>query len=145
MHSDIDEAGRYFQVRDLLHEIYSAMAAEHFRLAAMGVRALIEFVIVDRVGDNGTFEKNLTALHDAGYISERQKEMVKTALDVGSAAIHRNHEPSEEDVNFGLSIGETLLQTVYVQEPQSVDVGKRVPKRQRSKRGNAREARSRTK
>jgi hypothetical protein len=42
---------------DLFLEIYQAVRGGQLRLAIMGVRALIEQVMIDKVGDNGSFAK----------------------------------------------------------------------------------------
>ena len=47
-------------VEALLKEIYAALQNASPRLAAMGVRALLERIMVTQVGDQGTFEKNLS-------------------------------------------------------------------------------------
>ncbi len=129
LNSTFDDADRYFSVRGLLEEIYAALANQHYRLAAMGTRALIEFIMIDSVGDQGNFAENIKSFRKKGYISQRQKSALTVALDVGSAAIHRTHNPTVEDINFGLSVAETLLQMIFVQEPQSRTVAKRIPSR----------------
>jgi hypothetical protein len=43
----------------LLHEIYQAVHGGQYRLAAMGIRALLEQIMVSKVGDLGSFEKQL--------------------------------------------------------------------------------------
>src|SRR5262249_58142817 len=40
----------------LLHEIYEAVHGGQYRLAAMGIRALLEQIMVSKVGDRGSFE-----------------------------------------------------------------------------------------
>jgi len=48
-------------VRGLLAEVYTAFQANARRLATMGVRAVLEAVMIDKVRDNGSFAKNLDA------------------------------------------------------------------------------------
>jgi hypothetical protein len=52
----------------LLHETYQAARGGQLRLAIMGIRALIEQVMILKVGDTGLFLKNLDSFQQAGYI-----------------------------------------------------------------------------
>ena len=65
----LGEAKRAGSLGDLFLEIYQAVCGGQLRLAVMGVRALIEQVMIHKVGDNGSFVKNLDAFQKAGYIS----------------------------------------------------------------------------
>jgi hypothetical protein len=72
-------------VSRLVEEIYTALHGECLSLAAMGVRALLERVMIDCIGDQGTFTRNLTAFQEQGYISSRQKNVLEANLEVGHA------------------------------------------------------------
>jgi hypothetical protein len=50
------------EIADLLTEIYAAVNGGQHRLAAMGIRALLERVMINKVGDQGTFRGNLDEL-----------------------------------------------------------------------------------
>jgi Domain of unknown function (DUF4145) len=91
----------------LLHEIYQAVHGEQYRLAAMGIRALL------KVGDLGSFEKQLDAFASAGYISLIQLNTMKGTLEVGHAAMHRAYKPTEEDVKVALDIVEGVMAPLY--------------------------------
>jgi hypothetical protein len=67
----------------LLHEIYQAVHGGQYRLAAMGIRALLEQIMMPKVGDLGSFEKQLDAFEKAGYISFIQRDTMKATLEVG--------------------------------------------------------------
>jgi len=101
-------------VRGLLKEIYSALHNDSRRLAAMGIRALIEHLMIMEVSDNGTFRKNLEAFQQAGNLSSKQKEIVESLLEAGHAAVHRGFHPSSEDVMTLVEITESLVETIYV-------------------------------
>lgn len=53
----------------LLNEIYQAVHGGQYRLAAMGIRALLEHVMVSKVGDLASFEKNLDAFEKKGDVT----------------------------------------------------------------------------
>src|SRR5689334_17735650 len=56
-------------IGSLLSEVYRAIPNEQRRLAALGIRALLEQVMVSNVGDLPTFEDKLDAFQKQGYIS----------------------------------------------------------------------------
>lgn len=117
-------------LNSLLYEVYSAVDADALRLAVMGIRAAIEQLMVERVGDQGTFKSNLVEFQNKGYLSIRQRNDLDAVLEAGHAAIHRGWSPSQEDVNTLLDITETLFEAVYVHEGRASDLEKTLPRRQ---------------
>lgn len=116
-------------VRQLHEEIYKALGAECMRLAAMGIRALIETVMVSKTGDHGGFNTNLKALRDAGLISTLQLNQLETVLEVGHATIHRLFSPSESEVHSALDITENLIEALYISPVGAAKVAAKVPPR----------------
>lgn len=80
---------------DLFSEIYQAVNNRQYRLAAMGIRAALEQIIINKISDHGTFFKNLDEFHKQGYISLIQRDTVNNILEVGHAAIHRAYKPTK--------------------------------------------------
>ena len=101
-------------IQDLLNEIYIALQNECPRLAVMGIRALLEHIMIDKVGDQGSFKKNLDEFEKQGFLSKTQREVVEPSLDVGHAAIHRGFKPKPSDVNNLVDIAESILESVYI-------------------------------
>lgn len=134
----VSELGSYFgpierkYVASLLKEIYSALHNDSRRLAVMGIRALLEHLMVSGVGDKGTFGKNLDAFQNSGYLSGKQREIIEPILEAGHAAIHRGFEPSEDDVLTVVEIAESLVETIYIHPEKATKLGQRVPKRENS-------------
>jgi len=95
--------------KELLEEIYLALAADCKQLAVMGARTLIDLFILDKIGDVGTFNDKMNQLKDKGFISLEQKDYLTAALDTGHAVIHRGFKPSDDIVNKVLDIIENLL------------------------------------
>jgi Domain of unknown function (DUF4145) len=113
----------------LLHEIYQAVRGGQFRLAIMGVRALIEQVMIKKVGDNGSFVKNLDAFQQAGYVSLVQRDALNDILDAGHAAIHRAYEPKTKDIQIALDITEGIMAAIFVHTNAAKELSERVPAR----------------
>lgn len=116
-------------ISDLLDEIYVALHSECPRLSAMGIRALIEHVVIDKVGDLGTFKKNLNEFQNKGHLSSSERDVLDAALEVGHAAIHRDHKPDLDVLNSCLDIVEGLVNRLYLWPLQAEQIKKITPKR----------------
>jgi len=104
---------------ELLTEIYSALGASSTRLALMGIRALLEHVMIEQVGDHGRFAENLSAFEAKGCISSLQRESLSRIIDAGHASIHRAYKPPLEDVMFCLDVTELLIAAIYIHPARS--------------------------
>ena len=113
----------------LLHEIYQAVHGGQHRLAAMGIRALLEQVMVSKVGDLGSFEKQLNAFQAAGYISFIQRDAMKATLEVGHAAMHRAFQPTEQDLEVALDVVEGIMAPLYAHHSAAEKMAERIPPR----------------
>jgi hypothetical protein len=116
----------------LMREIYTAVQNDSRRLAAMGIRAALEQVMVDKVGNQGSFKANVDALQRAGYLSIRQAFDLNSILDAGHATIHRGWEPTNDDITTLLDITESIIESVYLHENRVRALDKNVPKRRPS-------------
>lgn len=101
-------------LRLLLKEIYRSLDAENLRLPMMGARTLVDMLMLEKVGDKGSFHAKLEELEKQGFISSQNRDVLYAALEVGSAASHRGHAASESEVQSVMDIVENLLQAVYV-------------------------------
>ena len=125
----IEDGGIPASQLGLLNEIYEALHNDSPRLAAMGVRSLIENVMIEKVGDQGGFGKNLQEFLDRGWISMKKEEVLSKIIEAGHAATHRNFEPSTDDLNTLMDIAESLLADVYVHPQRGVTLGGKIPPR----------------
>jgi len=100
--------------RELLEEIYNSLDSNGSRLPMMGARALVDMVILEKIGDVGTFKDKLKGMEKAGYIGSQGRDILYTALDLGSASAHRGHAPTPSEVQSVMDIVENMLQAVYV-------------------------------
>jgi Domain of unknown function (DUF4145) len=103
-----------YAVYRLLHEVYVALQNGAHSLAVMGIRAVVETVMIQSIGDSGSFKENLRKLKAKGLISELDDQHLGEVLEVGHAAIHRAHEPSVASVVGALDIAETLVKRLYL-------------------------------
>jgi len=117
----------------LLKEIYIAVSGGQHRLAAMGIRALLEQIMINKIADHGTFARNLEIFHSQGYISLAQRDAISAILDVGHAAAHRGFKPSGEDLETALDIAEGLIAAIFIQPGSAEELADRVPARSRKR------------
>lgn len=116
-------------LEELAREIYQVVWSGQHRLALMGIRALLEQVMVSKVGDQGRFARNLNAFFEEGFISRVQRDAVAAILDAGHASIHRMFKPTVEDLNTALDIAEGLLAAIFVHGDAAKEVTDRLPVR----------------
>ncbi|KKN23083.1 hypothetical protein LCGC14_0908480 [marine sediment metagenome] len=101
------------EVANLLKEIGIAVTQQANALAAMGLRAVIDAVCSDKIGDCGGFKQKLGELVKHGFIAERDGNFLETATQVGHAAAHRGYRPTFEKVVGMLDIVVHMLATMY--------------------------------
>ena len=116
-------------VEELLQEIYVAFYQGLPRLAAMGIRSLVEKIMISKTGDHGSFGKNTREFERLGYVSNIQRTRLDAILEAGHAAIHRTYSPTTEDVHTLLDITEHIVEAVYVHGDQVAELKKNIPRR----------------
>jgi hypothetical protein len=120
----------------LLQEIYEALHGGQVRLAAMGTRAFLEQLMISKIGDQGSFAKNLDAFEKGGYISLVQRDAMEEILNAGHAVMHRRHTPNSEDLNTALDIVEGIFAAINIHGDAAARLGERVPKRTTTAKNN---------
>lgn len=113
----------------VMMEVYQAVDGGQNRLAAMGIRALLEQVMIQKVGDLQGFNTKLDAFQNAGFISAIQRDAMRATLDVGDAAMHRGFVPTEKDLTLALDIVEGVLAPIYDHRTEAEKMADRVPSR----------------
>lgn len=128
----------FSSIKELLDEVYVAIQNGSLHLATMGIRAIIEKMMIDKVNDHGTFKANLDEMQNQGYVSLRQRETLEVILDAGHATTHRDYCPTSKDLTKILDICESIIETLYVHDIQAKSLKEKIPPRQgRSERKKA--------
>lgn len=112
-------------LQEVLGEVYAALQNGSRFLAAVGARTALDIVLVDKVGDKGTFKAKLRALQDAGHVSNHEREMLEILTDAGNASAHRGFRPEEADLITVMDILEGVLEKLYVAPARQQDLAKR--------------------
>ena len=126
--------------QDIFYEIYVALDANTRFLAAFGARTALDMLIVDKIGDVGTFKAKLTRLVKEGHINETEKELLDAVTEAGNAAAHRGYAPDEKLLNSVIDILESLFDKIYFKPDRDKELLKKakelknkIPKRGKSK------------
>ena len=96
----------------------------------MGIRAALESVMRDKVGDKENFRKYIEAFRECGYLTLRDEGMVNTVIEAGHAASHRGWNPTSENILTALEILDALIVKIYHHEPRAERLEREVPPRQ---------------
>jgi hypothetical protein len=123
-----------YRIADLMGEIYTALHNDSRSLALMGARTIVDLLLVDKVGDAGSFSAKLQKLEAQGFVGKQSRAILEAALDAGSAAAHRAYKPTTEHLNQIMDIVENLLESVYVLEKGATEIRKATPQRPGKKR-----------
>lgn len=114
----------------LMREIHIAKHAQLKALPAMGIRAVIDVVADDLLRSAGWgFAKKLTALREGGYLTEAQHQVIDAVVEVGHAASHRAHVPSERDLLQMEEVLEHVLCSAYGLLAAQQELAARTPPR----------------
>jgi hypothetical protein len=116
-------------VHKLLKEIYVAIQNNLPSLATMGIRSLLEKIMISKTGDQGSFLKNIVQFERLGYVSRVQRERLEAILEAGHATIHRAFSPETDDVITLVDITEHIVESVYLHDAKITELKKRVPPR----------------
>ncbi len=116
-------------VTEVLQEVYVAINSNNRRLATMGARCLIDLVVLDMVGDVGTFQEKMEAMQTEGLLGAENRKHLEAALDIGSAAAHRGHRPSPEALSLVMDIVENFLQAAYILKGAGQEIVAETPPR----------------
>jgi hypothetical protein len=96
-------------VSAIMAEVYRGVDLDLRSIAAMGIRAVVDIVLVELVGDIGGFDKKLNAMVDRGLLTQHGRPQMLAVIDAGNAAAHRGHTPDRIDLLTLLRVCENLL------------------------------------
>ncbi|KHT18905.1 DUF4145 domain-containing protein [Pectobacterium brasiliense] len=99
---------------EIFREIYISLKNNTPRLAVMGVRALLEMVMIENIEDQGSFVKNLSKLKENGYISNYQFEAINKVIEAGHASMHRSYKASSDEISSIMDITENIIESIYI-------------------------------
>ncbi|WP_459858573.1 DUF4145 domain-containing protein [Humidesulfovibrio idahonensis] len=93
------------EITDLINEINTAITFKLFRIAAMGIRTLVMQIVNKATGSNfDKFGPCLAYLEQNNHVTPDQRNMLEQSVELGHSAVHRNHSPTQQQVEAAVSI-----------------------------------------
>ena len=112
----------------LMQEIHQAKHAGLRALTAMGVRAVIDVVADDLLGEQvWGFAEKLSALRKAEHLSHDQWRAINAVVNVGHAAMHRCYVPDEQDIRLITEALNHMLFSAYGLKASAEELIDRTP------------------
>jgi hypothetical protein len=115
----------------LILEIDRAISNELEALPTIGLRTLLETVMVEKIGDVRTFHGKVERFTKEGYVTPKMAEALSHVLDAGNASAHRAYFPSKEDITTCVELVKHLMHSIYILSPGVDKVAENTPKRER--------------
>ena len=116
-------------LRQISEEIYKSLQAESLYLATFGSRTLLDRLMVLVVGDQGNFQKGLSALVDEEKISKHERDILAPVLQAGHAAAHRGWAPTQQQIKTILDTVKGLIHRLLVLPKLTEELEEAVPGR----------------
>ena len=113
----------------LMNEVYAGIEGNLRALPVMGIRAAIDMVLVEMVGDVGGFEQKLSRMVDAKHLTDSSRNNMLAAIDACNATAHRGYVPDSHDLQSLLGMCESLLQEHFVKPAQVQRLRQNTPPR----------------
>lgn len=113
----------------LILEIDQSLGNNLEALPTIGLRTLLETVMVENIGDSGGFRTKVRRFILAGYVTPKMAEALNHVLDAGNASAHRAYCPSREDLLTCVELVKHLIHGIYIVRPRVDKVAENVPKR----------------
>ena len=117
-------------LRQAMQEVYVALNQGLVVLASIGVRTLLDrsfFILLKK--DHGKFANKLNVMVKEGFLLERQKKIFQSIADVGNAAAHRAHLPTQETLTKILTAVESFLYQKFILPDDAEAADKDTPSR----------------
>jgi hypothetical protein len=119
------------EIEGIVREVYSALQNDSRRLAVVGIRIILERVMIKAVGDKGTFVENLKAFVAANHLSKEMSETMSALLDAGHASTHRGFNADADLLTHVVDTVEQLMWQIYVMPTKVKAILSATPKKVR--------------
>jgi hypothetical protein len=126
---DLNERSNLPLILRCFTECYEAFFVGAVWIACVGVRSVLEQVMIEKIGDKKTFANNLKAFREEGYISASDESRLMILVEAGHASTHRSFYPKEEEVAVILDVLSNLLEKLYFDENKLAALRDRIPPR----------------
>ena len=116
-------------LRKAMQEVYVAVGQSLLILAAIGVRTLLDraFYLLLEEKDHGPFARKLEEMVKKGLLAESQRKIFQIIANVGNAATHQAHAPSQKTLIRILTAVETFLYQNFILPDEAEHIAKETP------------------
>jgi hypothetical protein len=108
--------------QSILGEVYQAIDNSLFFLASAGTRTAVDQLIVETIGDEGTFSDKMLKLVQGKIIDQTEGEILVALIDAGSASAHRSYKPTPENMNYMMEILEAIFYKLLIEPERKRDL-----------------------
>lgn len=102
------------KARKVYQETLTALSNKAPILAAIGIRAVVEAVCIDKSCTGHNLENNIDLLVKKGHLAADQARFLHLQRFMGNAAAHEIAPPEQAELRAALDIAENLLVNLYV-------------------------------
>lgn len=108
------------RVNGIYRETIAALNAGALTLAGGGLRAIVEAVCIDQRVDGKSLQQRIDELAVNGLLAKSQADLLHEERYIGNTALHEIERPAQRDIEDGLQIVESLLNTIYIAPMKAV-------------------------
>lgn len=102
------------EIRKMYEEVISSIQSGNFMLSGVGLRTIIEAVMVS-LGSNGwSLSKKIDEAVGAGKITELDADRLRNVKFLGDSIAHRMAQPTQPEVASALRLCNHLLQSTFL-------------------------------
>lgn len=101
------------KTRRAYREVIRSLSANLPILTAIGLRAIIESICIEKGATKGTLERKIDELASNGLLARAQADILHGLRFMGNFAAHEIEPPKLEELLAALEIAETLLKAIY--------------------------------
>ena len=103
-----------YKTKEIYKETLKAINNNSKILAAIGLRALIESICIERNTTSRILKDKIEELYTQDLLSKSQCQFLHKLRFLGNEAAHEILPPNESVLSSSLEIAETLLKTIYI-------------------------------
>jgi hypothetical protein len=111
--------------QSILAEVYQAIDNSLFFLASTGTRTAVDQLIVDKIGDAGSFGDKIQKLVASKIIDDAEGKNLVALIDAGSASAHRSYRPDLEKMNHMMEILEAIFYKLLIEPEKKKELARK--------------------
>ena len=99
-----------------------------FFIASTGIRTALDSLIVENIGDEGSFKEKTELLVKKKIIDSEDKELLDVLINAGSASAHRGFRPNRLTMKNMMEVAEKIFYNICIAPKERAEVLKKAKK-----------------